>query len=748
MRVTLALGGADDIAATATYPNNFVFGGEVLAELDNVARNPAGNGLPGGSTDGTWQVMDVEVTTGAEQTSLTIAVQNDHHQAGIFVPFFVDDITIDGWGLGLDPWVAFDVPDHSSDSFRLSTLHSHNTTIYSCKIDATGVFAGIQQIINLNPNTKYTVTGYAYVESVVAGDTYRLVARQNDAAQTLIGTTADIAPVADSWVKFEFVATAPNVDDLEAIIRFAYTGSNDPAPVYVDTFSVVPGEPASTAGVILNDVLDAMALVGKLTYLSRTFTNTEDSRGKPWPAHLSLDLDPTESLYGLLSRLVALGHEWEIVPDNFVEGGDTGFSLNVYTARAFNPESGIGTSHINDPEGPVITPGSAVTTGRVVKTAFNVNTVFAMDPNGVWSQAQQFPYETVDLPPSDPAPAGYKDSYGIIEDAVTVPASDASTISQGADARLSEEKGKERAVQIHMQRTSDIRPFLHIGVGDSTFVDMPPHDADPPDSATGLRSYPKRIRAIQASLSGEGADVGFVLDVDRVIYEDELAWLARLAQLSERTPSDNTGQGTGVVSGSGSSVRSSAGGFELSAVSHRHALTGTEITDKATSGDVSGTLPGPITVNKIKGMPFMSVIPTEDLTDPTLFRYDYDLNVWVPTVVVGGASPLTTKGDVYGYDTADARVSVGADGQVLTADSAQALGVKWAPSGGGGGGGAVPAWMSHLADRTVGGETVHADDDEFDDASIAAAWSNVAISGRSEERRVGKECRSRWSPYH
>ena len=23
-----------------------------------------------------------------------------------------------------------------------------------------------------------------------------------------------------------------------------------------------------------------------------------------------------------------------------------------------------------------------------------------------------------------------------------------------------------------------------------------------------------------------------------------------------------------------------------------------------------------------------------------------------------------------------------------------------------------------------------------------------ALTGRSEERRVGKECRSRWSPYH
>ena len=24
----------------------------------------------------------------------------------------------------------------------------------------------------------------------------------------------------------------------------------------------------------------------------------------------------------------------------------------------------------------------------------------------------------------------------------------------------------------------------------------------------------------------------------------------------------------------------------------------------------------------------------------------------------------------------------------------------------------------------------------------------VSLDGRSEERRVGKECRSRWSPYH
>jgi hypothetical protein len=43
-----------------------------------------------------------------------------------------------------------------------------------------------------------------------------------------------------------------------------------------------------------------------------------------------------------------------------------------------------------------------------------------------------------------------------------------------------------------------------------------------------------------------------------------------------------------------------------------------------------------------------------------------------------GASPLTTKGDIFGRDAVgDQRVPVGSDGQILYADSAQATGVKW-----------------------------------------------------------------------
>ena len=56
--------------------------------------------------------------------------------------------------------------------------------------------------------------------------------------------------------------------------------------------------------------------------------------------------------------------------------------------------------------------------------------------------------------------------------------------------------------------------------------------------------------------------------------------------------------------------------------------------------------------------------------------YDY--------IQVGAASPLTTKGDLYTFSTSDTRLAVGANGTVLTADSAEATGLKWATPAGGG----------------------------------------------------------------
>jgi hypothetical protein len=51
----------------------------------------------------------------------------------------------------------------------------------------------------------------------------------------------------------------------------------------------------------------------------------------------------------------------------------------------------------------------------------------------------------------------------------------------------------------------------------------------------------------------------------------------------------------------------------------------------------------------------------------------------------GTKSPLTTKGDLFGFNTDNARIPVGVNGQVLKANSAVALGVEWGPDIAGGG---------------------------------------------------------------
>jgi hypothetical protein len=63
-------------------------------------------------------------------------------------------------------------------------------------------------------------------------------------------------------------------------------------------------------------------------------------------------------------------------------------------------------------------------------------------------------------------------------------------------------------------------------------------------------------------------------------------------------------------------------------------------------------------------------------TDNQVLTYDDASSKWKPAPA-GTASPLTTKGDLYGFDTTNQRIPVGDNGQVLTADDTEDLGVAW-----------------------------------------------------------------------
>ena len=82
------------------------------------------------------------------------------------------------------------------------------------------------------------------------------------------------------------------------------------------------------------------------------------------------------------------------------------------------------------------------------------------------------------------------------------------------------------------------------------------------------------------------------------------------------------------------------------------------------------------------------------------------------TDAADSTSPLTTKGDVYTFSTVDARLAVGANDTVLTADSTAATGLKWATPASGG--------MTLIASGTLSGTSTSL-------TSIPGTYKNLIV---------------------
>lgn len=320
------------------HTNGFRYSGYALAELDNVARNPSGNGTPGGSSDGTWQQFDLDVTWGDDQDSTTLVVQFDHHKLSEGPNYKVDDVTMAGFGVGLQDWVPIGVDLAQLITWEVSTDEAHTGTHSMKMVQGAGVFGavGTYREVNVEPGVPHV--GEIWVRTPDAGTpTVRFTIQKAKAGGEQLATvTADL--VQDVWTKLE--VTFEPVGSNKLVWFVMSIDEATAQTMYFDDGLLRTGLPAASPGYIADEQLDLVLARSALTWLRfDSFSATVDSNGVGWDdLEMGIRVSRGQSMMQVLSQIGEWGYEWEVVPNPGFPGEPEPFELTLYNKEGMGTD--------------------------------------------------------------------------------------------------------------------------------------------------------------------------------------------------------------------------------------------------------------------------------------------------------------------------------------------------------------------------------------------------------------------------
>ena len=305
--------------------------------------------------------------------------------------------------------------------------------------------------------------------------------------------------------------------------RFAISGRESAATsFYVDDIKITPGENANNFGHYVTEVLDAAQTRGTLDFVQTDFDGTLDSNGDAWPETLALEIQPEWTLFDVLEKAVGFGYDWEFAPTNFRAGGDSGWTL-----RLFSPQ-GIGSDWSIAPDGPAVLPGPGIESADPSGAPPLSTVVYAEGVEGVWSTVS--------------ADAAVLTALERREDFLkNRAAGDAPSLFRSASHRLDVASSRGAAHTVgFVGLLADPLPYFDFLVSDRLRVHLPKEDRDLVPDAT------YQVAAIAATL-GPPTQVRFAVDFGLYRLTADRARTLLLNRLLERQETENYLPGTGSV---------------------------------------------------------------------------------------------------------------------------------------------------------------------------------------------------------